>query len=66
MWLTFYTHALGRHTVLKACEPASGGNSLDAEIWACAMMIESIEKVGRQMCMRMNVSLRMVHFQREA
>ena len=31
----------------KNGEPVSGGNSLDAEIWACALMIESMKKVGR-------------------
>ena len=66
MWLTFYTHARGWHTVHKKCEPVSGGNSLDAGIWACAMMFESMNKWGDTMCMPMNVSLRMVHFRRDA
>ena len=66
MWPTFYTHALGWHTVHKKCELVVSGNSLDAEIWACEMMIESMKKWANTMCMLINVSLCMLHFQREA
>ena len=48
----------------QKCELVVSGNSLDAEIRCCAMMVESIEKLGRQMRTLMNVSLRMVHFRR--
>ena len=62
MWVNVHTHARGWHTVHKKCELVPGGNSLDAEIWGCAMMIESMKKWVVKMCVLMNVSLRTVHF----
>ena len=42
--LHFTPIMLGWHTVQENCESVQGENSLDAEIWACAMMIESMKK----------------------
>ena len=39
-----FTVALGWRTVHKTCELVPNGNSVDAEIWVCAMMIGSMEK----------------------
>ena len=44
-------HALRWHTVHKKCGPVFGGNSLDAEICGCSMLLESTKKwVDERVC----------------